>query len=100
MARDNAMIVRGFVDEVITQGNVEAAEQYVWKDVVEHVQHTTGRTKASLGSEKGLGTGAKADIESPFAPGTRFLGPRFETAVAVISGPCDFVHELALCATR
>src|SRR5271167_4617707 len=37
MARDNAMIVRGFVDEVITQGNNEAAEQYVWEDVVEQV---------------------------------------------------------------
>jgi steroid delta-isomerase-like uncharacterized protein len=37
MARDNAMIVRGFVDEVITQGNIEAAEQYVWEDVIEQV---------------------------------------------------------------
>ncbi len=37
MARDNAMIVRRFVDEVITQGNIEAAEQYVWEDVIEQV---------------------------------------------------------------
>lgn len=37
MARDNATVVRGFVDEVITQGNIEAAEQYVWEDVTEQV---------------------------------------------------------------
>jgi steroid delta-isomerase-like uncharacterized protein len=37
MSRDNAMIVRRFVDEVITQGNIEAAEQYVWEDVIEQV---------------------------------------------------------------
>jgi steroid delta-isomerase-like uncharacterized protein len=37
MARDNAMIVRGFVDEVITQGKIEAAAQYVWEDVIEQV---------------------------------------------------------------
>ena len=37
MARDNAMIVRGFVDEVITRGNIEAAGQYVWEDVIEQV---------------------------------------------------------------
>jgi steroid delta-isomerase-like uncharacterized protein len=37
MARDNAMIVRGFVDEVITRGNIEAAAHYVWEDVVEQV---------------------------------------------------------------
>ena len=37
MARDNATIVRGFVDEVITHGNIEAAEQYVWEDVIEQV---------------------------------------------------------------
>jgi steroid delta-isomerase-like uncharacterized protein len=34
---DNATIVRRFVDEVITQGNIEAAAQYVWEDVVEQV---------------------------------------------------------------
>src|SRR3984957_9617511 len=37
MAQDNAAIVRGFVEEVITRGNIEAAAQYVWKDVVEQV---------------------------------------------------------------
>ena len=37
MARDNATIVRDFVDEVITQGNIEAAAHYVWEDVVEQV---------------------------------------------------------------
>lgn len=37
MARDNAKIVRDFVDEVITQGKIEAAAQYVWEDVVEQV---------------------------------------------------------------
>jgi hypothetical protein len=31
MGRDNAAIVRDFVDEVITQGNIEAAAQYVWE---------------------------------------------------------------------
>ena len=30
MAHDNATIVRSFVDEVITQGNIEAAGRYVW----------------------------------------------------------------------
>jgi steroid delta-isomerase-like uncharacterized protein len=34
---DNAAIVRQFVDEVITQGNMEIASQYVWEDVVEQV---------------------------------------------------------------
>jgi len=37
MAQDNASIVRGFVDEVITKGNIEAAAHYVWEDVVEQV---------------------------------------------------------------
>jgi steroid delta-isomerase-like uncharacterized protein len=37
MVRDNAMIVRDFVNEVITRGNIEAAEQYVWEDVIERV---------------------------------------------------------------
>jgi len=37
MAQDNAMIVRNFVDEVITQGDIEAAAQYVWEDVIEQV---------------------------------------------------------------
>jgi steroid delta-isomerase-like uncharacterized protein len=37
MTQDNASIVRGFVDEVITQGNIDAAAHYVWEDVVEQV---------------------------------------------------------------
>jgi len=37
MAHDNATIVRNFVDEVITRGNIEATAQYVWEDVVEQV---------------------------------------------------------------
>ena len=37
MAQDNAAIVRRFADEVITQGNIESAGNYVWEDVVEQV---------------------------------------------------------------
>jgi steroid delta-isomerase-like uncharacterized protein len=37
MAQDNASIVRAFVDEVITNGKIEAAAHYVWEDVVEQV---------------------------------------------------------------
>jgi len=37
MTQDNATIVRSFVDEVITRGNIEAAAKYVWEDVVEQV---------------------------------------------------------------
>ena len=37
MAQNNAAVVRAFVDEVITQGNIEAAAQYAWEDVVERV---------------------------------------------------------------
>ncbi|SDF78997.1 conserved hypothetical protein, steroid delta-isomerase-related [Terriglobus roseus] len=37
MSRDNATIVRQFVDDVITQGNIEAAGKYIWEDVVEQV---------------------------------------------------------------
>jgi steroid delta-isomerase-like uncharacterized protein len=37
MAQDHASIVREFVDEVITNGNIEAASHYVWEDVVEQV---------------------------------------------------------------
>ncbi|WP_058185787.1 ester cyclase [Terracidiphilus gabretensis] len=36
-APGNSAIVRRFVDEVITQGNMEIANQYVWEDVVEQV---------------------------------------------------------------
>jgi len=31
------MIVRRFVDEVITQRNIDSAAQYVWEDVVKQV---------------------------------------------------------------
>ena len=37
MAQDNAMIIRRFVDEVITRGKIDSAAQYVWEDVVEQV---------------------------------------------------------------
>lgn len=37
MAKDNAAIVRGFTDEVITKGNIEAAGEYFWEDMVEQV---------------------------------------------------------------
>jgi steroid delta-isomerase-like uncharacterized protein len=37
MSQDNAMIVRRFVDEVITQGKIDSAAQYVWDDVLELV---------------------------------------------------------------
>jgi steroid delta-isomerase-like uncharacterized protein len=30
-------VVRGFIDEVINRGNIDAADQYVWEDVVEQV---------------------------------------------------------------
>ena len=37
MAHDNAAIVRGFVDEVITKGKIAAAGEYFWEDMVEQV---------------------------------------------------------------
>jgi steroid delta-isomerase-like uncharacterized protein len=37
MAQENAAIVRRFVDDVITAGNIDSAAQYVWEDVVEQV---------------------------------------------------------------
>ncbi len=37
MAQDNATIVRRFADEVITQGDIDSAAQFVWEDVVEQV---------------------------------------------------------------
>jgi predicted ester cyclase len=37
MAQDNAKTVRIFVDEVITKGNIAAAAEYVWEDVIEQV---------------------------------------------------------------
>ena len=50
MAQDNAAIVRRFVDEVITGGKIDSADQYVWEDVVEQVIARTGsRTRRSQG---------------------------------------------------
>jgi len=37
MPQDNATIVRRFVDEVISQGDINSASQFVWEDVVEQV---------------------------------------------------------------
>lgn len=37
MPQNNATIVRRFVDEVITQGDINSASQFVWEDVVEQV---------------------------------------------------------------
>jgi steroid delta-isomerase-like uncharacterized protein len=37
MVQDNAAVVRRFVDEVITHGNIEAAAEFVWEDVIEQV---------------------------------------------------------------
>lgn len=37
MAQDNATIVRRFADEVITQGDIDSAAQFVCEDVVEQV---------------------------------------------------------------
>ena len=37
MSQNNAEIVRRFVDEVITEGKIDSAGQYVWEDVVEQV---------------------------------------------------------------
>jgi steroid delta-isomerase-like uncharacterized protein len=37
MTQNNAKVVRGFVDEVITRGNIDAASQYAWEDLVEQV---------------------------------------------------------------
>ena len=34
---NNAQIVRRFTDEVITQGDMDLASQFVWEDVVEQV---------------------------------------------------------------
>jgi predicted ester cyclase len=34
---ENAAIVRRFVDEVITQGKIDSAAQFVWEDVIEQV---------------------------------------------------------------
>ena len=37
MTQDNSTIVRRFVDEVINQGKMESAREFVWEDVVEQV---------------------------------------------------------------
>jgi steroid delta-isomerase-like uncharacterized protein len=37
MPQNNAAIVRRFVDQVITQGKIDSAAEYVWEDVVEQV---------------------------------------------------------------
>jgi predicted ester cyclase len=37
MGLENAEVVRRFADEVITQGNIEAAGEFAWEDVVEQV---------------------------------------------------------------
>ena len=37
MTQDNAAIVRRFAEEVITQGDIDLAAQFVWEDVVEQV---------------------------------------------------------------
>ncbi len=37
MAQDNSTIVRRFVDEVINQGKMDSAGEFVWEDVVEQV---------------------------------------------------------------
>jgi steroid delta-isomerase-like uncharacterized protein len=35
--QDNATIVRRFADEVITQGHIDSAAEFVWEDMVEQV---------------------------------------------------------------
>ena len=37
MTQDNSAIIRRFVDEVINQGKMGSAEEFVWEDVVEQV---------------------------------------------------------------
>jgi steroid delta-isomerase-like uncharacterized protein len=37
MTQDNSTIVRRFVEQVINQGQMDAAAQFVWEDVVEQV---------------------------------------------------------------
>ena len=37
MTQDNSAIVRRFVNEVINQGKMGSAEEFVWEDVVEQV---------------------------------------------------------------
>ena len=37
MTQDNSAIIRRFVDEVINQGKIDSARDFVWEDVVEQV---------------------------------------------------------------
>ncbi len=37
MTQDNSAIIRRFVDEVINQGKMDSAGEFVWEDVVEQV---------------------------------------------------------------
>jgi predicted ester cyclase len=37
LTEDNSAIVRRFVDEVINQGQIDSARDFVWDDVVEQV---------------------------------------------------------------
>jgi hypothetical protein len=37
MMQDNATTVRRFTEDVITQGDIDSAVQFVWEDVVEQV---------------------------------------------------------------
>lgn len=37
MTQDNAAVVRRFVDEVITRGEIERTGEFAWEDVVEQV---------------------------------------------------------------
>jgi steroid delta-isomerase-like uncharacterized protein len=37
LTQDNSAIIRRFVDEVINQGKMGSAEEFVWEDVVEQV---------------------------------------------------------------
>ncbi len=37
MTQDNCSVVRRFIEEIINQGRIESAAQFVWEDVVERV---------------------------------------------------------------
>ncbi|MGA8108634.1 MAG: ester cyclase [Acidobacteriaceae bacterium] len=37
MSQDNAAVIRRFVDQVITRGEIERAGEFAWEDVVEQV---------------------------------------------------------------
>jgi len=55
--QENAAVVRRFVDEVITQRNLDSAAQFVWQDVVEQVPFpvrsmSTRATPARMGQPK------------------------------------------------